>query len=104
MDKKKHRHTKKKKQLTKKKKKKTLRTLTSSVTVGSRLRTWQRLLMNSRAGLVSSRAAPGLFGNASGPLPLYFLMAGTVSRTWFSHKNVVVSPIYIQYLVHSYRQ
>ena len=37
--------------------------------------------MNSSAGFVSSRAAPGLFGKASGPLPLYFLMAGTVSRT-----------------------
>lgn len=60
------------------------RTLTSSVTVVSRLRTWQRLLMNSSAGLVSWRAAPGLWGKASGPLPLYFLIAGTVSRTYFS--------------------
>lgn len=40
--------------------------------------------MNSSAGLVSWRAAPGLWGKASGPLPLYFLIAGTVSRTYCS--------------------
>lgn len=56
-------------------------THTSSATVGSRLSTWQRLFMNSKDGLVISRATPGLRGNASGPLPLYFMIAGTVSRT-----------------------